>query len=322
MADINKQFFGFHANIRLDYKTNESLRDKRNKLLERLKRSVAVDRKFRTLLQGSYKMRTGVNPLEGQEPDIDVGLVFDVDDPEGELPAIRDKVYAALQNATSRVDSKMPCIRVNYNEGYHVDIVVYGQAPGVDRPTRLVMRDGAVVETDPQRLWEWVEKFKSKFSETENDGIEQLRRVIRYLKRWDDEHNKTEGNSKPSGLAYTLLACNNLEPAIDFNGRPDDHAALQDLAYQVVRAGTVSEKKPTPGFEDMFGRLTPTDLSALVKRFRGLYNALNNARLEPDPVEACKTVAAVLGRDFPIPERNATGAKASQSSVIVSGTSA
>lgn len=86
MAEIQKQFVQFNEKIRLRrYKENDTLREKRDIILSKL--SIGLKRvfgdkdkltlKYEKFDQGSYKLGTGIKPLDG-DYDIDVGLRFDL----------------------------------------------------------------------------------------------------------------------------------------------------------------------------------------------------------------------------------------------------
>ncbi|WP_234498043.1 cyclic GMP-AMP synthase DncV-like nucleotidyltransferase [Vibrio maritimus] len=86
MAELQKQMVAYHDQIKLGtYEENADLREKRDLLINELKKSLAeekvpnTDRKltFSKLDQGSYAMHTCVKPQDG-DYDIDVGVVFDI----------------------------------------------------------------------------------------------------------------------------------------------------------------------------------------------------------------------------------------------------
>ena len=78
MADIQKHFERFHDIIRIDYEMSQPLREKRDIILDRIRKHLKDNGRpgFDEFLQGSYAMKTGVVPIEELEYDIDVGLRF------------------------------------------------------------------------------------------------------------------------------------------------------------------------------------------------------------------------------------------------------
>jgi hypothetical protein len=105
--------------------------------------------------------------------------------------------------------------------------------------------------------------------------------------------------------------------------RPDDRKALEDLCRKAFQIdGRIIARKPTPEYEDMFGRVTDHQMQQLKKRFKDLSETLVAADRAADPVEACKLLQAVFGKDFPVPEPEDTGRKTKAPAIIVSSTSA
>src|SRR5262249_29004655 len=133
-----------------------------------------------------------------------------------------------------------------------------------------------------------------------------------------------EGPSKPSGLAYTLLAIDTLPgPVKSWDGATDDLEALRRLAASAAGMfGRIAAKKPTPEVEDMFARLSDDEMNALKRRFAMLAEGLAQAANEPDPVKACTTVRRLLGDDFPVPEPKDTATKTRAPAIVTSSSSA
>ena len=73
MVNIQSEFISFHNKIKLSDENSE-LREKRNILLDKLKKNISQDAaSYTTFNQGSYAMGTGIKPDDG-DFDIDVGL--------------------------------------------------------------------------------------------------------------------------------------------------------------------------------------------------------------------------------------------------------
>lgn len=301
MAFLQRQFEQFHATIRMDYDHNNNLVTKRDMLLEEIKDHLKSNERpgFTRILQGSYKMRTGVKPTGAKEYDIDVGLSFEfATGMRPEAGEIRSWVLSAVSRYASRtVIDKGPCIRVAYADGYHVDLVVYA-APTAGDPKFLDHKERGWINAEPVQLLKYVDDACSKFSGSEGGaGLDQLRRVVRYLKRWDDFTNPVEGSDKPAGLAYTLLTIDSLKaPVFAVDTRLDDALALRSVADESARTTRISAIKPTPEYEDMFSRLSPGAHTRLQKRFVALREALDFARSEPDTRVACQRLADVSER--------------------------
>ncbi len=285
MANVQKQFEQFHYAIRMDYEMSAKLREKRDIILNRIRKHLADNKRpsFTELLQGSYKMKTGVVPIADLEYDIDVGLRFSFSEEDYTAKEVRKWVFEAVDGHTESVEEKGPCIRVTYADGYHVDLVSYARWDDALSQTqyRLAHKNGKWVPADPPGLLDFVKKAREPYSETKDSSTQtdQFRRCVRYLRRWDDKALPKVTRDKPTGLAFVLLAEKNLQPRNYLEGGPDDRAALHVLASAAVATyGRIVAKKPTPEYEDMFGRISDDGMTKLKERFASLRDALGKSR--------------------------------------------
>lgn len=130
MVNIQSEFISFHNKIKLSDENSE-LREKRNILLDKLKKNISQDAaSYTTFNQGSYAMGTGIKPEDG-DFDIDVGLKFDIDHDNYPDPVeVKKWVKNALDGHTKSVKIRRSCVTVTYQKDndpiYHVDFAVYG----------------------------------------------------------------------------------------------------------------------------------------------------------------------------------------------------
>lgn len=331
MADVQAQFEQFHSIIRVDYDMAKELREKRDIVVARIKKYLS-DNKLPTcseLLQGSYKMKTGVKPIADLEYDIDIGLRFDFKDTAYDAKTVRGWVYAAVKDHTKRIEDRGPCVRVVYDAGYHLDLVTYCVWEDDSKKTqyRLAHKSNGWRQADPPALLEYVQDYHQKnFSKTEDSATQtdQFRRAIRALRRWNDVQNPTETNSKPTGLALVLLGIQRgLSKRLFVDGRSDDRASLEAFTRSIAGTiGRVTAKKPTPEYEEIFSRLSESDMKTFKERMTTLADALEFAGKATDPVEACKKLRTVFGDDFPVPEKKATADRTKGPAIITSSSSA
>ena len=329
MADVQKYFEQFHSAIRADYDINKTLRDKRDIIVEMVQASLKGKKRpcCDVLLQGSYRVGTGIYPIEELEFDIDVGLRFDFKPTEYPPAEVRNWVFEAVDGHTNSVELMGPCIRVNYAMDYHVDLVCYATWTDENGVTRygLAHKTNGWRPADPPGMLEFVKQARQRFEGTEDGptNTDQLRRVVRYLKRWNDEAIPFEAEYKATGLAWLLMAINGLSPNKKWDGCPDDRSALESLASGAASLfGRLSAKKPVPEYEDVFGRISDDEMSKLKKRFGAMRDALIFANQEIDPVKACTKLKEVFGRDFPVPEPEDTAKKTYGPAIVTSSSSA
>ncbi len=341
MADVQKQFEQFNDNIRLkQYGQNETLREKRDAVLDKLKaglKRVFEEKeepipKSKIFNQGSYKVGTGIKPLDG-DYDIDVGIRFEIGTGEEPDPvAVKKWVFDALEGHTNKVEVRRPCVTVFYQSGdeplYHVDLAVYsGSSANSDGLDYLAM--GKLNSLSENRVWEeadpdgLVETITSKFS---GEEWNQFRRCIRYLKRWKDLEFSSEGNSAPVGIGITLAAYYWFRPEIrvvdQFSSktRANDLEALNEFVPSVREnfksvfhdgewaERLVVELPVVPG-NDVFDKMTNAQMDAFKMKMDKLIDAISEAREEVDPVKACEALSKIFGEDFPVPDEDETGDK-------------
>lgn len=329
MANTQKYFEAFHNAIRADYDMNSTLREKRDSILDLLARRLKEGGHptCDELLQGSYRMGTGVLPIADLEYDIDVGLRFGISDTDHDAADVRKWVFDAVYGHTNSVEEKGPCIRVGYSKGFHVDLVVYatGEDAVGEVQYKLAHRDNGWRPANPPALLEHVRKGRKPFEGTEDTATktDQLRRVVRYLKRWGDVAIPKESPDKPTGIGYTLYAIEHLQNTRFWDGSPDDRTSLFNLAQIAGNTfGRISAYKPTPEYDDVFSRLSDKAMQTLKERFLTLCDVLAKANAETDPVRACELLQSVFGKDFPVPEPEDTGKKTSAPAIVTSASSA
>ncbi len=340
MANVQKQLEQFNENIRLKrYSQNRTLQQKREIVLEKLRtglKRVFEEKdesppKFRTFNQGSYKLGTGVKPLDG-DYDIDVGVRFELGTQQEPDPVVvKNWVFDALEGHTKRVEVRRPCVTVFYQCGneplYHVDLAVYSDS-STNSDALDYLAKGKLNSLSENRIWEQadpdglVEAITSKHSGVE---WEQFRRCIRNLKRWKDLEFSSDGNSAPVGIGITLAAFNWFEPVIrivdQFSGKtsPDDLEALNELVAsvrdnfkRVYHDGEWAERLivelPVVPGNDVFEKMTNAQMGSFKVKLDKLKEAVSEARAEVDPVKACEALNRVFGADFPVPDKDETGA--------------
>lgn len=328
MADVQKQFEEFHKGIRVDYDMKAGLQEKRDIVVEKIKKYLSEKKLpgFRVLLQGSYAMGTGVKPIADLEYDIDIGLRFDFKPGEYTASTVRGWIFEAVKNHTLNCESKGPCVRVSYEAGYHLDLVAYctwdesGQTQ-----FRLAHKTRGWVEADPPKLMAHVLGCRKSFEGTEDSatGTDQLRRCVRYLKRWGDERKPSEDDQKPTGIGYVLLCCALLQRTTSLDLRPDDRSALLKLSRSLAGlVGRITAVKPTPEYDDVLARITDAKMAGLKLDLGKLADALEQAGEEADPVKASKLLQKHFGDDFPVPEPEDTGSKTKAPAILTSSSSA
>ena len=126
MLNLQKEFYKFHENIKLDYE-NQKLHDKREILLKKLKNNISGDAATYTIFnQGSYAMGTGIYP-EDEDYDIDAGIKFNINKEDYDNPIVPKKwVKDALERHTKHVAIRRSCVTVHTRkmENRHITLIL------------------------------------------------------------------------------------------------------------------------------------------------------------------------------------------------------
>lgn len=334
MANLQSYFNSFHDAIKLDYDDNKGLRNKRDELLDILKENMPLDAgTFNIFHQGSYAMYTGIKSLDGGDYDIDVGLLFNITKDDYPNPiTVKKWVYDALKKEYEQVEMKKPCVTVKFESNdenernYHVDFAVYADD---ENDNDKYLAKGKLFSDPENRSWEesdpktLVNDVKNHLSDSEER--KQFRRTIRYLKRWKDIKFKGQVN-RPSGIGLTVAALTHFQPSYTYNGFTNDktfkdiealETFVQNMIYSFVtilnKDGEWEERLkvnlPTPPYNDIYEKMTGTQMSSFKEKLECLLDKLQQAKNETDPVEACKILKEQFGDDFPVPEESTTAQK-------------
>lgn len=334
MADVQKYFRQFDDVIRFERDDEIAiLSEKRRRVLDRLSEGIKRQRKegakipsYETFNQGSYAMKIGVKPING-DFDIDVGLRFELAKEDQPDPGVvKTWVHDAVKNHTKHVEMRRGCVTVFYQqEGediYHVDLVCYSSkdknADGKDYIARG-KPGGCVWEpSDPQELQSLISDRHS------GEDAQQYRRIIRALKRWKDLRFSGYGRKAPKGIALTVAAYHWFEVSKvsdPFAGtvKYDDVDALRRLVSRMVNTFQPVWREETKEFlprlqitlpispaSDLCDNMSDASMCAFQERLETLRDALKKAQEDVDPHTACKELREHLGDDFPVPEKSET----------------
>ncbi|WP_257450034.1 cyclic GMP-AMP synthase DncV-like nucleotidyltransferase [Archangium lipolyticum] len=277
-------FRRFHETIQLKrHGETAELIQKSERIFKRLRDNLPVS--FRPFYQGSYVMGTGIKPLNGHY-DLDVGLEFDLDPRTNDPVKVKEWVYKAVSEHTTKVEWRRPCITVYYQEAreirYHIDLAILARAPSTGTLYLALGKQNALPE---QRKWQpddrkgFMEALERRFT---GEDAGQFCRVIRYLKRWKDVHFPSEGRAAPTGLGLTVAAYHWFQPVRNGRQQPADY---DDLAATTVlvrsmrqRFGSrLSLQFPRAPQDDVFARMNDQQMKEFRERLDKLHGWLEEA---------------------------------------------
>ena len=329
--NIQEAFIEFNKTIKLDIEENKSLADKRDMLtkelnayLKKLKDDKGLSLSFTSKNQGSYAMGTGIEPLLGEDYDIDVMILFDIKANEHKAKDIKKIVFDALDKYPRTTTIKKPCVTIQYHQDgetkFHVDLAVYAKdqnATYLSKKPKYATDDEVWEVADPEALSNIIKNYND---DTEVRG--QFRRSIRYLKRWKDLKFNSSSQGKPTGIAITAIALEGFKTTVKKHHDPisnktnydiDDLEALINLVKYFINRfdwfNEISVSLPVKPSNDLFKLMSSAQKKELKEKLKLLRDDLISAQNETDPNKASLKLRLnrVLGEDFPEIPKEATG---------------
>lgn len=321
MVNLQIQFNKFHNTIKIDFDDNKPLRHKRDLIIGNLRDGLKNlpfihAPTFNYFNQGSYDLATGVEPLPGEDYDIDVGIIFNFSKNSYKPVQVKEWVCTALNTGSRTVQIKRPCVRVQYHRDserwFHVDLAIYS----LDRDYRgnetTHIAKGLIGSSEDNKIWELSEPFKlkellkSKFADSSDR--EQFRRIIRYLKRWKDFNFSSTVRGRPTGIALTACCYQLFVAQKDYNYSSyiyqyNDLRALLNVVNGIIEMfswnNQITVKLPVQPYNDLFEKMTKIQMILMKAKLINLQNTLVAASQEPYSFNACASLRKIFGSDFP-----------------------
>ena len=249
MTNCHDDILAFHAaEVTLPQSERYEMIQRRKTNRDRLTKGLRRDgqsQPFQIRSQGSYSMYTMVQQSD-KDYDIDDGVYFRTDDlPDGNRTSPRrakDLVRSAVHsgNFKNPPEVRKNCVRIYYNEGYHIDLPVYRRpAYGGESGTSTNCDEIAGPDwnsSDPIAVVNWFLEENKRQSPDSDDGG-QLRRMVRFVKAFA-RSRPTWRSRMPSGFIITKLLTECYQPNAD---REDAslYATMKVLRYRLSRSPVV-----------------------------------------------------------------------------------
>lgn len=211
--------------------------------------------------QGSYRTRTTVKPLNGEEFDLD--FVLEVKGnwrTENPLKVHKELTRRLKEHNTYKnmIDIKTRCVRVNYANQFHIDILPGFPEEKYSRNNKLKVPDTEIkdwTDSNPKGYAEWFDDNCSKVNAILMEKramssveplpesppyqfVEPLRRAIQLIKRFRDIYYKDKESSGPRSIVLTTLA------AAYYNGEDSEYEAILNILNGISKAIINSNGKP------------------------------------------------------------------------------
>jgi hypothetical protein len=295
MSEMHDEFSTFHEKVALTSSKKASLRQSRDAIRTRIRDYFTDELKLkcpRFHAQGSYSMVTTVVPIDG-EFDLDDGVYLQhLDENDQSDWPTAETVHGWLVEATkdhthTEPVDKPTCVRVVYKGSYHLDLPSYAKYEG---EYLLAVKGTAQWKaSDPKALTDW---FKGRVK----DQGEQLRRMVRYLKAWDNYQAGIRGELA-NGVILTVLAERGFCPCPD-----QDDAAFARLAGYINNEIRYyfSLNNPVDSSEDLANRLSDARRARVQEAFADLSKAADQARAAGSRAKASEIWREQFGSRFPL----------------------
>lgn len=172
-----------------------------------------------TITQGSVAMSTIVQN-ESSDYDIDVAIVFEEDNlPQG-TTSTKNIVKNALKKKSKQFkvepEAKINCVRISYEEGYHVDFAIYRRSKNIFGDYEYEHCGSEWRKRDPKSITKW-------FIESNREKEHKLRIVVRLLKMFCKSR---EAWVMPGGLVQSVLV----------DERFEDDDRIDSMFYQTIKS--------------------------------------------------------------------------------------
>lgn len=329
---LKKQFKDFYDEICI-HEESEDLKEKRDILQKDIeekfpnemeKHDVELKKSNIEIFdQGSYKYST---TIRSSVIDRDVAVMIPLDieeysDPRKIKGYFRDAVNCV---AARKVKIKEPCVNVAYYENgkewMHIDLPLYAKHNG-----KVYLARGKEFAT--QYSWEVADpKGLNDDLCSKINNNEQLRRVIRYIKKWrnDKYENSTLDHEIPPSIGLTYLACDCFVSSVTSDGE-DDLIALQQTMTNIKNKFTLTHENgelvkaeisrylPVEPYTDVFQKMKDASDSYGVTFYKRLSTAvqnLTNAVNVESEHDAGNYVKKVLGDEFKVPPKKTSSTSA------------
>lgn len=304
MYDCSKDVLAYHdEKVTLPQNERTEMKTRRDANRERLKSRLAdtgkpVPDEF--IPQGSYAMWTMVQDPD-RDYDIDDGIYFTQaslkkkDGTDMSPREAKEMVQDALRDDrfTKQPEIKKSCVRVIYEEGYHVDMPVY-RIRESDGKYELASDDGWTVSRAADTE-DWFNKTNKEKSPDAGTNGGQFRRCVRLIKKFGRSRRAWKKDIAP-GFTITKLA----EECFAANVARED-VALRDCMQRIYGRLLNSLEVQHPVTQGAMLTSGPDDPGT--KSLRGkLKDALEELKVLDDPTctakQAAKAWDKVLNTDF------------------------
>lgn len=284
---LHKSFIDFSSKITISASKKESILNSRNAIRSVIrnyfKDGLKINQpKFR--IQGSFSINTALQPIEDNEVDIDDGLYLQHIDSNDEKTwptpkEIHNTIMKSLEKHTKDgCEDKISCIRVIYQNDYHVDIPVY-----------IIKNGHALLANKKTNKWQTSDSKDFKDWYFENRQNDQTTRIVKYLKAWRD--NK---NINMASIELTILS-------VRHHVTDDSDAVSLQKTVNAIYSELDAIRcimKPVAPYENLW--TDKTDIDSVLKKIKQLKDDLSSAVENNSEHRASLILREQFGDRFPL----------------------
>ncbi|MGP9799445.1 nucleotidyltransferase domain-containing protein [Rheinheimera sp. NSM] len=284
-----------------------------------------------TFMQGSFAVNTAINSLDG-DFDIDRAIVIDSETAPTDPVAPKQIIKNVLVKRNFKEPRiKKPCVTADYQSvNLHIDYTVYKKEASFFGDTHYlaVGKNGSGdnhkswSESDQKGLIEWIDSV-DEYVFGAVIKRKQLKRLIRYIKRWRDVNFSADVKKKIFSIGLTVMIKEQYAPNSFSSEVDDDLTALKNTIDSILNADYITAPWGTTEYRvyvrlpkipkrDIFqhkvngGYADGSDLN-VGTQFRNkllkLQTELQKALDETDEIKQCIILNSVFGDDFEVPAR-------------------
>jgi hypothetical protein len=310
MANCNDLFQQFLSEITISNNRIENLQQGRDAIRDKIANYFSKELKVKQpefCQQGSYKLKTMVKPLNpADDYDLDDGIYLQHTDNDIKNPTpaeARNWIIDAVKNHTKKAPvNKKKCVRVIYEEGYHIDLPVYREINGVSYLGTL--EGNQWMPSDAKAFNDW---FYDRLEKTE-----QMRSCIKYLKAWED----LWGFDLKSIHITILVALNHAAVK-----ERDDESVASTIANIVSYMGKKRAIfNPVDAGENLLSDWSDSQVDLVINALAKAHKQADSALNEADKVRAAQQWQHIFGTRFFTPSNNGgddRGDRKKQSPVVI-----
>lgn len=338
---LQNQFSKFHDKIKLGREDDpyREARTKDSSILDDLRDEFknAGYPIIETFIQGSFSTHTGIkHPVA--DFDIDRAVVIDADNAPDDPVEVKKLVLKVLEKrGFKNARIKKPCVTADYiHSNLHIDIVIYRNQ---DQHYELAVgKFNSNVENrewsraEPKKLIEHIND-SSQYIGSADLKTRQVKRLVRYVKRWRDEKFEQNVGKKVFSIGLTLMLKDKFRPSISYDGKVNDLQSLRDTVSAILNADyfqrvddgkyKVNVQLPVQPYRNVFENSSIDTGTQLYNKLNAMLAKLDQALNEDSLRKQCEILQGLLGDDFEVPEKeqDSNAKKVAYSSAGVVGTS-